>query len=120
MLNLLDMSEIFCIIYIPEPIGNPTHNQQKVAKEMASSWNLFFYIREYEISCNISTDHISENVQNKIYNFKIRFKKFTHQTKKAKKYWLAGTELSYMIMLKAPNIDIASVSAYVRIMLCNL
>ena len=61
MLNVLDMSEIFCIICILEIIGHPTPNQQKVAKKMASSWNLFFYKREYEISCNISTDHISEN-----------------------------------------------------------
>ena len=61
----------------------------------------FFHIRQYEISCNISTDHISENGQNKIYNFEIRHEKFTDQTKKAKKYWLVGIELSYMTMLKA-------------------
>ena len=46
----------------------------------------FFHIRQYEISCNISTDHISENGQNKIYNFEIRHEQFTDQTKKAKKY----------------------------------
>ena len=46
----------------------------------------FFHIRQYEISRNISTDHISENGQNKIYNFEIRHEKFTDQTKKAKKY----------------------------------
>ena len=62
---------------------------------MASSWNYFFYIRHYEISCNISTEFISENVLNKIYKFKIRLEQFTGQTKKAEKYWLVKTELSY-------------------------
>ena len=62
---------------------------------MASGWNYFFYIRHYEISCNISTDLISENVLNKIYKFKIRLEQFTGQTKKAEKYWLVKTELSY-------------------------
>ena len=42
-----------------------------------------------------------------IWNFKIRLEQFTDQTKKGKKY-------------KPPNIDIASVSYYVRNMLCNL
>ena len=51
---------------------------------MANSCNYFFYIRRYEISCNISTDHISNNIQNKIYNFKIRLEQFTNQTKKLK------------------------------------
>ena len=46
---------------------------------MANSWNYIF-----------------ENVQDKIYNFKIRLEQFTDQTKKAKKYWLIGIELSYM------------------------
>ena len=60
-------------------IRHSTHiNKQKVTK------------RQYEISCNISTDYISENVQNKIYNFKIRLAQFTYQTKKAKKYSLVG------------------------------
>ena len=53
---------------------------------MANSSNEFFFIRQYEISCNISTDHISENVHNKIYNYKIRLEQFTDQIKKAKKY----------------------------------
>ena len=47
-------------------------------------WNHFFYIIQYEIYCNISTDHISGNVQKMIYNFKITFEKFTDQTKKLK------------------------------------
>ena len=46
---------------------------------MANSWNYIF-----------------ENVQDKIYNLKIRLEQFTDQTKKAKKYWLIGIELSYM------------------------
>ena len=46
---------------------------------MANSWNYIF-----------------ENVQDKIYNFKIRLEQFTDKTKKAKKYWLIGTELSYI------------------------
>ena len=53
--------------------------------------------------CNISTDHMSENVQNKICNFEIRLEQFTNQTKKAKKYCFAGIQLSYMTMLKDPN-----------------
>ena len=36
------------------------------------------------LSCNISTVHVSENVQNKIYNLQIRLEQFTHHTKKGK------------------------------------
>ena len=38
------------------------------------------------MSCNISTYHISENIKNKIYNFKVRREQFADKTKKAKKY----------------------------------
>ena len=40
---------------------------------------------QYEISCNKSTNHITDNAQNKIYNFEIRLEQFTDDTKKAKK-----------------------------------
>ena len=56
-------------------------NQQKVAKKIANSRNSFFYIRQYEISCNISTDYKSQNAQNKIYNFKIRLEQLTEAKK---------------------------------------
>ena len=46
-------------------------DQQKVAKKVATSWNLFFYIRQCEISC--------------IHNLQIRLEQLTDQTKKAKK-----------------------------------
>ena len=39
-------------------------------------------MRQYKISCNVSTVHISENVQSKIYNLQIRFEQFTDQKKK--------------------------------------
>ena len=45
---------------------------------------VFLYIRQYGISCNISTVHISENVQNKICNLQIRLEQFTDETKKTK------------------------------------
>ena len=35
---------------------------------------VYIYIRQYEISCNIYTVHISENVEIKIYNLQIRQK----------------------------------------------
>ena len=35
---------------------------------------VYIYIRQYEISCNICTVHISENVEIKIYNLQIRQK----------------------------------------------
>ena len=52
---------------------------------MANSWNQFFYIRKYQISWNIITVHISENVQNKVYHLETRREQFTDQTQKAKK-----------------------------------
>ena len=84
MANLLDIPEIFCIIQVPEIIRHSTQiNQQKVARKWPAV-EIPFSIKEYEISCNIITDHISENVQNKICNFKIRTEQFTDQTKKLK------------------------------------
>ena len=35
-----------------------------------------------DISCNINTVHVSENVQNKMYSLHIRFKQSTDQIKK--------------------------------------
>ena len=51
---------------------------------MTNSENYIFYIRQWEISCDISTFQRSENVQNKIYDLKIRLEQFTDHTKKAK------------------------------------
>ena len=74
------MSEIFCIIEI---IRHSTHiNQQKVAKKWLTVEINFSVKDSTRYPDNITTDHISENVQNKIYNFKIRLEQFTDQTKK--------------------------------------
>ena len=39
-------------------------------------------MRQYKISCNVSTVHISENIQSKIYNLQIRLEQFTDRKKK--------------------------------------
>ena len=75
------MSEIFCVIEI---IRHLTYiNQQKVAKKWLTVEINFSIKGSMRYPDNISTDHISENVQSKIYNFKIRLEQFTDQTKKS-------------------------------------
>ena len=51
----------------------------------------------------LSTDHISQNIQNKIHNLQIRLEEFTEQTKKAKKYQLIGIALSINGNTKSPQ-----------------
>lgn len=54
-------------------------------------------------SCNISTFHIYENVQNKICNLQIRNEQFTDQRERAKKHSLIGTELSINDNTRSPK-----------------
>ena len=71
--------------------------------------------------CNISTEHISINDQNKIQNYQIRYEQLTNQTKKSKKntnyFEINFHKRQYQ---QPPNIEIASVPTHVRNMLYNL
>ena len=40
-----------------------------------------FYIRQYEIYWNVSVVHISESLQNKIYNLQIRLEQYSNKKK---------------------------------------
>ena len=71
---------------------------------MTTGWNWFFYVTLPNIEYYLSTDHISQNIQNDIHNLQVRLEQFTDQTKKSKKYQLVGISLSINDNMKSPQI----------------
>ena len=89
MLKLMEMSAIYWA--------------QKVAKKWLQLKLIFLYKTARKIQCYLSTDHISQNVQNKIHNLQIRLEQFIDQTKKTKRYQLVGISVSINDDTKSPQ-----------------
>ena len=58
-------------------------NQQNVVKngKHLKYVHIFYIIRQYEIYCNVRVVHISENLQNNIYNLQIRLEQYSDKKK---------------------------------------
>ena len=89
MLKLMEMSAIYWA--------------QKVAKKWLQLKLIFLYKTARKIQYYLSTDHISQNVQNKIHNLQIRLEQFIDQTKKTKRYQLVGISVSINDDTKSPQ-----------------